>query len=165
MLRKDVENGNYYFVICGQKIYVSNYEYLEIEDLIKKIQDGEYISLDIFTASLIKNADKVAFIEQRWVPDMIFPFLGVRSYSGEYKFKNVICVPIEDIYVKEHWSYKIETVPVNEDEKLIYGKENYDISDYFSAILTGYVKVIPKSDIDKYDFSQEKPFTRKRKKD
>ena len=29
MLCKDLDNGHYYFVIDGQKIYVSEYEYLE----------------------------------------------------------------------------------------------------------------------------------------
>lgn len=164
MLCKDLDNGHYYFVIDGQKIYVSEYEYLEIEDLISKIQNGEYVSLDIFVSSLIKNADKIAFIEQRWVPDLIFPALGVRSYSGDYKFKNVICVPIEENYDREHWSYKIETVPVNDEEKLIYGKDNHYICDYFSSITNGYVRIIPRSDIEKYDFSHEEPFTRKRKK-
>ena len=164
MLRKDVKTNRCYFTVRGEKIYVADYEYLEIEELAKLLGEGTLVPVDIFVPSLIKNADKVAFIEQRWVPDMIYPVLGVRSYSGEYKFKHIVCVPIEVNYDRLHWSYKIETIPVDEVEKMIYGKENHYISDFYGAICTGYVTVIPRSDIDKYDYSEEQPFTRARKK-
>lgn len=159
----DEESKKLYFEIEGEKKYISDFEYFDADELVNRFKNKEKVSFDMFVASLIKNSDKLAFIEERMVPDMVFQGI-MRSYSGEREYKHVICEILEKFYEKEGWFYKFETVPISEEEKIIYGREAYYTDSYYNRILEGHYTLILKSDIDNYDFSNEKPYTYKRKR-
>ena len=157
----DNQNGKLYFEIDGQKIYVSDFEYFDAEELVDRFRKNKKVSADMFAASLIKGSDKLAFIEERPVPDTVFRGI-MRSYSSEPKYKRVICELLGKYREKENWFFKVDTVPFDEFERELYGSETYETMEYYKAIIEGRHRVILKSDIHKYDFSNEKPFTRKR---
>ena len=164
---KDKMNNKFYFRIYGEKIYLSDFEYLDPNDLVLKLASGERVSCDIFISSLIKNPDKFAFIEQKLYSDNVskdIPGHTMLSYSYQPKFKNVVCVLVENFFEKEQWHYKFETIPVDKQDILIYGIEKHDSKTFYDWIYMGYTKVILKDDIKNYDFSGEKPFTRVYKK-
>ena len=128
---------------------------------------GKEVSFDMFIASLIKESDKLAFIEQKTVPDSVSQVIpGHITYSYFYpmKFKNVICIPVENFFEKSDWHYKLETIPISEYDKLIYGIEKHDSRTFYDGIGMGYMRVISREDVPKYDFSDEKPFVRAYKK-
>lgn len=155
------EADRFYFMSFGHKIYFDEYEYLSLEELIKKLETEEYVSSDVILPSLIKNADNVAFIESRRVPDMVWNDLGIRSYSGKDEYMGIVCQPTEEYYKRYNWAYKIQTIPVDEEEKQIFGKESYYSDDYCRWINLGYVKIISRDDIKKYAVSEKKIVTRK----
>ena len=159
------EDDRFYFMAFGQKIYFDDYEYLPLEELMQRLEDEEYLSSDMILASLIKNADKVAFIEPRMVPDTAYGDIGVRSYSGKIQHMGVVCLPIERLYPRYNWAYKIETLPIAEDDVLIFGAETHYAIDYCGWINSGYVKILPKDNIKDYHIQDEKSYVRKRVKE
>lgn len=160
---KDQENGKLYFVIDDEKKYISDFEYLEANDLVDKIRNNEKIPAYLFIASLIKNYDKIAFIEERPVPNyMLSGITRIYPVEKEKKYKRILCEPIAKFHEKEDWFYKIETVPVSESEKEIYGRAEYEIESFYSSILNRDNSIILKKDINNYDFSNQIPYRRKR---
>ncbi len=157
----DEQNGKLYFMIENQKIYVSDFEYFDAEELVDRFRKNKKVSADMFAASLIKGSDKLAFIEERAVPNTVISGI-MRSYSTEPRYKRVICELLGKYREKENWFFKVDTVPFDELERELYGSETYETMEYYKAIIEGRHRVILKSDIHKYDFSNEKPFTRKR---
>ena len=161
MISKD-ESGKYYFDIFGERIYVSTFLYLELEDLIDRLAKKESIPLSIFGASLIKNADNIAFVEKRWVPESISMKHDVRVYSGGYSKKPIVCIPMEKKFPREEWIQTIETIPADAKEQELYGVARYDMPTYHLEATHGNVVIIPRSDIKNYDFIDGKLYTKKR---
>ena len=160
------ENDKFYFMAYGQKIYFDDYECLSLEELNEKLENKQYVSNDVILASLIKNADKVAFIETRRVPNVVYVDLDVRSYPSEDKYREVICEPMEKYYKRYNWAYKIQTIPVDEEEKQVFGSETRYSDGFCNWINGGHVKVISKDNIKDYATSEKVAYTRKRfKKD
>lgn len=159
----DRDNGKLYFVIENQKIYVSDFECYSPEELINKLCKEEEVSESLFMASLIKNADEYAFIEQKPIPSSvdIIPGFGIMvvAYSSNRRYTHVICKLVENNYTKDVWHYKLETMPINIEEQAIFGVENHYLSSYFGSVLDGYNHIILASDIDKYDFGKEDPYS------
>lgn len=138
---KDPDRG-FYFICEGEKIYVSDYEYLTIQELNEKLENKEYVSQDLLKASLIKNADNIAFLESRRIPDFVWSEFFIRSYSGPARYRKVICVPTERYYKRENWQFKIETKPINDEDFKVFGHEKYYSCDYCERILRGEVNVL-----------------------
>ena len=161
---KDNGEGRYYIQLYGEKIYLTDYKFFDIAELNKKIINGEYLPMHLVASSIIKNADKIAFIEKRMVPDMVYLSINFRSYSNIANRNDVICAPIENHFHKLDWGYRIETAPISAYENDIYGREVHYISDFCSLIHSGSVKIISRDDIDKYDINNSTSYVRKRKK-
>lgn len=160
---KEKYSGRFYVKIGQQKIYISDFEYLDVEEIVNKLANNENVSFDIFVSSLIKNPDRFAFIEQRMVPDTVISGL-FRSYSGNNESKKVVCIPTEKCYEKEKWSYKIETIPVEREEKEIYGSECFYMIDYYNRVLNGYISVISIDDIKNYNFGDKQSLALRRER-
>ena len=136
------------------------YEY-KSSSVVKTLNEESIVWL--FIASLIKNYDKIAFIEERPVPNyMLSGITRIYPVEKEKKYKRILCEPIAKFHEKEEWFYRSETVPVSESEKEIYGRAEYEIESFYSSILNRDNSIILKKDIDNYDFSNQMPYRRKR---
>jgi len=138
---KDPDRG-FYFICEGERIYVSDYEFLTIRELNEKLENKEYVSEDLLKASLIKNANNIAFLESRRIPNFVWSEFFIRSYSGPARYRKVICVPTERYYKRENWQFKIETKPINDEDFKVFGHEKYYSCDYCERILRGEVNVL-----------------------
>ncbi len=143
---KDQDRG-FYFICEGERVYVSDYEALTIDELKEKLANKEYVSFDLLMASLMKNADSVAFIEKRRIPDSIWPEFSIRSYCGPARYEKVLCIPTERRYSKEKWQFEIETKPLYEVELNIFGHEKYYGLDYYDRLVKNEVKLISRNEL------------------
>ncbi len=139
------DETGFYFTYNGQKINILDYEYLAKDEFFKRIYNKEYIPCDLLVTSLIKNFDEVAFVEQRREKNTGYP-----NYSSDGNCKDVVCVPIERYYKKEHMSHVIETIPIDESDRITYGYSKYYTSDFYNRVCNRNIVIIHIDDIKNY---------------
>lgn len=142
----DGERVRYYFEYDGERIFVSDFEYLSIPELKKRLQDKDIVSEDLIIASIMKNAKDILFIEKRRVPDSVDSIFRIRSYCGSSNYERVLCMPVQENYHVEDWEFKIETRPVFRASNVVFGREIYYMSDYCDWIRKGRVEISSRQD-------------------
>lgn len=75
-LRLKENNGILYFIHNREVKYISDFEYIKLEDLIKMNKSGIKISYDLFLTTLYKELNKVAFMKNIRVPSSSNEFFG-----------------------------------------------------------------------------------------
>lgn len=75
-LRLKENNGILYFIHDREVKYISDFEYIKLEDLIKMNKSGIKISYDLFLTTLYKELNKVAFMKNIRVPSSSNEFFG-----------------------------------------------------------------------------------------
>jgi hypothetical protein len=124
-IHKD-NDGNLFFIWNNEKIYFDNFEYMPINELVNKINNNEYVSVDDMLATFLKDTDNVGIVDYPSEYEMIIPGMGIGIVSGNRGKKPILCVPTEiDNYRKEDWHHKITITPENEELRRIYANETY----------------------------------------
>ena len=139
------DDKGFYFTYNGQKINILDYEYLPSEEFFRKIYNKEYIPCDLLVTSLIKNFDDVAFVEQRRLQETGYP-----NYVSDGNYKDIVCVPTERYYKKEHMSHIIETIPIDESDRITYGYSKYCTPDFYNKVCSRNIVIIHIDDIKNY---------------
>lgn len=134
-LLKD-DNG-FYFIYDDEKVYVNDYIYLSVKELINKIR-YENINIYEFISTLIREGDNVIVVEK-------IPRIN-DDLSGNINIKEVPCKLVDDKYKESLWLHHIEMIPIDEKERKIYGKSKYYVADLYFFIKTGYFKIYEKSE-------------------
>ena len=134
LLHKD-KTGHHYFHWFGEKIYVSDFEYLKLDDLMEKIDNGEVISLDMFAASIFKNINNIMFVDQTRDKDSLY-------------------LPQKLDHANKSWSYNIESIPAFENElPLSYCST---IQDYYFGFGEGFLGIVSKNKVHVYETKKKK---------
>ncbi len=129
IVRKDQNMLEYYIMYNGKKIDLSNYMYLEIDNLRYILCNNVYVPLHLVASTLMKKADEITFVENR--------------VDSNYQRKFVECKLLEDIYKKINWTYRMETVPVLEADKKQFGVEKYYLADFCKLVSEKKIHIIP----------------------
>lgn len=133
------DNKGFYFMYDAEKVYLNNYIYLSIKELINKIHYGNFI-IDDFISTLKKESKNIVIIEK--IPE----FSGDKLYDENIHMKEVACELVDDKYKECLWYHYIETVPIDEEDRKIYGKNRYYVSDLYFLIKNGYFKMFDKKE-------------------
>ena len=139
----------HYFVWEGQKVYLNDFEALDVTTLSAKIKKGIenkdrwFVREDEILATFQKYSDDVVVLAEMPVFDMIIPFMGI-GLTGD-KTKKVACVLDDKQYEKHEWGYKIRLVPNDFKDKATVAAENYYFSDFCDMLKSGLFEVVDKS--------------------
>jgi len=118
-------DGRYYFKDDGEKIYYSDFEYIDPYVMACDKSLLKDMPLDMFAASIFKNAKRLLFMEPRWT-----------LIDGVYHKTKVPC-EIQTIKTKETTYYGIETVSLDDFKTIYY----YDIRDFYEDVKNGLIKL------------------------
>lgn len=145
------EDNRYYFEYKNSRIYVDNYEFDSLENIIVRIQkaisehDRWKVSQDEMLATFMRDTDELAFVASLPVFDFIIPSLGIGTTGDNYV--EMLCVPeIYGNYPKNEWGYKIAIKPENEKLRPYVANKSYYFSDFCHLIINGDIKVVKKSE-------------------
>ena len=138
------ENGKY-FIYNGNKIYVHNYNYLSLDELINKMHK-EDISFDEFVETMINDGQNAIIIERLPVKGKIS---NVKPYNYKPEMVEVRCKLVDDKLKECLWYNNIKTIPIDENEEKIYGELDYSTSVLYCLVKNGYFKIENKKNLCK----------------
>ena len=131
------DNGKY-FMYNGNKIYVHNYNFLLLDELINTMH-REDISFDEFVGTMINNGKDAIIIERLPIKNQKMP--NVRSYDYKPEMVEVRCKLVDDKYKECLWYHKMRTIPIDEKEAEIYGTQEFFTSALYSLVKNGYFEL------------------------
>lgn len=127
------DNGGYYIIYKAKKIYINNYLYLTLEDLIKKMETEE-ISIDEFVTTMIKEGNKAIIIEK-------LPILEEEDKCKNEQMPQMQDVGCRIISLEPMLHHRVVTEPLDEENQKKYGMQEYNISDLYCLVKNGYFKL------------------------
>lgn len=132
------KNGEKFFTWNKEKVYLKDYISYSMKELKEKIEQGEHITGDILTQSILHDGiENVRLICPLHPFSVVVPELGFGICNGR-EYVDTLCKITEERYeVKKN--YKIGVVPV--DNKNV-GSENYYTRDMISLIKSGRIKIV-----------------------
>lgn len=138
------DKNGYYFNFESKKIYVHDYDYLSLDELIEKIHKGD-ISFDEFVSTFVKEGKNVIITEK--VPALNQKMQNVRSYEYKPLMMDIDSKLVDDEYKECMWYHKIALEPISLEDKKNYGVHEYYTSDLYSLVKNGYFKLSNKSNV------------------
>ena len=123
-----------YFIYNGNKIYVHNYNYLLLNELIDKMYK-EDISFEEFVETMINDGKDAIIIERLPIKEQKS---NVKSYDYKPDTVEIRCRLVDDKYKECLWYHKMRTVPIDEKEAEIYGMQEFFTSALYSLVKNGY---------------------------
>ena len=131
-----------YFVWNKQRVYVEDYEYRTVDQLIEAIKNGERLVTDDFLATLYRDFDNFGVIAPLHTWDMKIPMMGI-GLTGDNTV-DVLCDFDEGRYRREDWHYKVTLVAHDEEMKDVCASRNFYFSDFCSLVQSGHIQIVNK---------------------
>lgn len=161
-----------YIIWNDNKIYLDQFNYMPLEVLISKINEGKekndrwFVWDDDILATFLKETNKIGVVLDMQAYDMVCPQLGI-GFVGEREY-SVLCVPTEKQYDKNSWHYKFTLECECEELRKYIPYRHFYFSDFCSLVKSGHVNIVVKEDfkknmIEKYkeQEKEEKKFSNK----
>lgn len=143
------ENGIRYFTWKGERVNIMEWDYhcipmlCEEIEYAKQIKDRWFIPTDIILSSLMKQSDKFAVMLQPRVACCRLPGTSLCLMSSERTKEFIPYVPyIHPMREVEHWHYKIDLWPKDEELRKVCGHEEYYFEDFCSLLHSDILKLV-----------------------
>ena len=143
------DSHDIYFVWDGQKVYINDYDYMPVTELVKFIEDARekkwvpYFEDKLF-ATIVRDTENVGIIFDMPVYEAIMPQLGI-AFTGDKEVKT-LCIPSEKHYKKSSWGYKFSLEAANDDYRGKIASRDFYFSDFTSLIMSGNAEIVVKND-------------------
>lgn len=139
------ENNHLYILWDGQKVFLTDFNYLSAKDLVEYINstlndESTFLNEDIILSTLYKESEKLKVLAP--IDKIIVKSFFGLTISTHQSEEIVECKFIEDQYDKSQWNYKIEFAPIKQNESYIYSKERMYFSDFVSSIRQKDIKLV-----------------------
>ena len=160
----DEANGKVYFSVDNQKKYIDDYDCYTIQEMIHGFGSNDDVKGSVLAVSLLKYSSQIAFIMKKAPTKYEIDSTGV-CYFHKESFKDIICVlhnmKTIDECKKTDWDFIVKTIPVDFDNKRIYGEEKTNYHDFYDRLCVGDIRIIMRSDIKNYTGQNKKVRRRK----
>lgn len=130
ILLRDKTTGALYFLFNDEKIYISDFQAMNVQELIDKIEQDEEITRDDIVATLIKHGDNIAFVTSI----VYHTCVGVEQ--------EVRCIPEIKGEGKIDWEIGITLIPENLSNITLYRPVFMIYQELIDKIRSGEISVI-----------------------
>ena len=136
-------------VYYGETIHINEFNYMPLEELIEKVEEGIRINdrwvarHEDALATLMKESDRIGFVMEVECFNTIIPGLGIGLKGSGSPKVECLMVPFEDRWNKKDWHYKVELRPDNENLRPMVGRETLYFSDLWDSVTRGvWIKLV-----------------------
>lgn len=137
-----------YFVWDGKKVYINDYDYMPVSEMVKyideqRVQRGGWFEDKLF-ATMTRDTENFGIIFELPVYEMVMPAIGI-AFTGDKEVK-ALCVPTEKHYPRASWGYKFTIETENKDYRKSISSRDMYFSDFASMVLSGHVDIVVKDE-------------------
>lgn len=147
-IQKD-KNNELFFEIDGEKKYFNDFDYYDVDELIKKLyENSSKIKPDDIAATFMKDTSNVGIFCVLPTVDFLIPDMAISIFTVDSPEK-VLCHLSDKDYEKHLWSYKVTIEVADPELKDLYGTQIVYTSDLTNAIKFGIVDLVNINDYKK----------------
>ena len=142
------DSHDIYFVWDGKKVYINDYDYMPVSEMVKFIEDARINRIGWFEdklfATIMRDTENVGILFDLPIYEMIMPAIGI-AFTGDKEVKT-LCVPTSKHYAKSSWGYKFTLEAANKDYRKSIASRDLYFSDFASMVLSGHADIVVKDD-------------------